>query len=217
MGAMTATVDPAGLPARPLTVADLEAMPDDGHRYELLDGVLIVSPAPGWSHQMVVGQLYLRLEEAGPPEVDVLTVPFAVRPQGRLPPAEQHTELRPDVLVARHADFTERDLPRAPLLAVEVLSRSTRLIDLNLKRAAYERMGTPSFWLIDPRTVELWAYDLAGGGTYRLYAHATGEEAFEAQQPFPVSFNPAELLRRRSRRPPADPSSGPHSGPPGSL
>lgn len=49
MSTMTAR---AGLPwGRPLTVQDLEEMPDDGHRYELIDGTLIVSPAPGWPHQ----------------------------------------------------------------------------------------------------------------------------------------------------------------------
>ena len=46
MGAMIAI--PTG---RPFTVADLEAMPDDGNRYELIDGMLIVSPAPSWGHQ----------------------------------------------------------------------------------------------------------------------------------------------------------------------
>ena len=49
MGAMSTQVSiPTG---RPFTVADLEAMPDDGNRYELIDGMLIVSPAPGWEHQ----------------------------------------------------------------------------------------------------------------------------------------------------------------------
>jgi hypothetical protein len=66
MGAMTATAEPAGLPPGPLTVADLEGMPNDGHRYELLDGVLIVSPAPGRGHQVMVGQLYKRLDDAAP-------------------------------------------------------------------------------------------------------------------------------------------------------
>jgi Uma2 family endonuclease len=99
-----------------------------------------------------------------------------------LPLHEQVTELQPDVLVARHADFTDRDLPTAPLLAVEVLSPGTRLIDLNLKRAAYERMGTASFWLIDPKSVELWAYDLYDDGSHGQVAHVIGEQAFEARR-----------------------------------
>jgi Uma2 family endonuclease len=51
--------------------------------------------------------------------------------------------VQPDVLVARFDELTDKNLPAAPVLAVEVLSPSGRLIDLNLKRAAYQRMGTP--------------------------------------------------------------------------
>ena len=52
MAAMAETL--IGLPyGRPLTADDLESMPDDGHRYELIDGTLLVSPAPAWGHQSV--------------------------------------------------------------------------------------------------------------------------------------------------------------------
>ena len=201
MGAMTATVEPAGLPpGRALTVADLEAMPDDGHRYELLDGALIVSPAPGRSHQRVVVRLTVLLDSLTPPDVEVLVAPFAVRPQGHSPRSEQRTELQPDVLVALDADLTERDLPVPPLLAVEVLSPSTRLIDLNLKKAAYERMGAASYWVVDPVSAELWVFELGDDGAYRLVAHVTGDETFAAQLPFPVTIRPADLLSPPSHR-----------------
>ena len=200
MGSMTATTEPTGLPPRPLTVADLEGMPDDGHRYELLDGVLIVSPGPAWNHQMIVGQLFLRLEEAGPAPFDILTAPLAVRPEGHLPLQQQGTELQPDLLVALHESFTARDLPQAPLLAVEVLSPSTRLIDLTLKKAAYERMGTASFWVVDPRVPEIRAFELdPQAPEYREVARVAGDDEFVASQPFPVRFRPAELLTRRGR------------------
>ena len=55
------------------------------------------------------------------------------------------------MLVAELAAFTAKDLPGAPLLAVEVLSPSTQLFDRNLKKAAYERIGAAHFWLVDPR------------------------------------------------------------------
>ena len=67
MGAMTAPTEPAGLPPGPLTVDDLEAMPDDGHRYELLDGVLIVSPAPRPLHQRMAFRLAMLLDGLAPP------------------------------------------------------------------------------------------------------------------------------------------------------
>jgi Uma2 family endonuclease len=199
MGSMTATEEHAPLPAGPLTVADLEAFPDDGHRYELLDGVLVVTPAPGFSHQMVVMQLSRRLDETAPPALAVLPAPFAVHPDaadGR-PESEQSTELQPDVLVADLAAFTPKDLPGAPLLAVEVLSPSTQLFDRNLKKAAYERMGAAHFWLVDPREPELYAYALGTDGTYGLVAHVVGDDVFSAELPFRVAIRPSELLRRR--------------------
>ncbi len=65
MGARTAEIDPVQLAhARPFTVDDLEGMPDDGNRYELIDGTLIVSPAPGRRHQTVVGELFVALRAA---------------------------------------------------------------------------------------------------------------------------------------------------------
>lgn len=200
MGVMTATDEHPPLPAGPLTVADLEAFPDDGHRYELIDGALLVTPAPGFSHQMVVGQLFRRLDETAPAELAVLPAPFAIHPEaadGR-PESEQSTELQPDVLVAEFAAFTPKDLPGAPLLAVEVLSPSTQLLDRNLKKAAYERMGARHFWLIDPGTPQLHAYALDETGRYQLVARVAGEEVFRAEQPFPVEIRPADLVRRRA-------------------
>ncbi len=101
--------------SRPLTRADLDAMPDDGHRYELIDGALIVTPAPGLPHQRAVGELYVLLRSACPPELEVLLAPFDVA-------LADDTVMQPDLLVARRRDLTMRDLPTAPVLAVEVLS-----------------------------------------------------------------------------------------------
>jgi Uma2 family endonuclease len=128
---------------RPFTRADLERMPDDGRRYELIDGVLIVSPAPGRVHQRAVGRLYRRLDDACPPEFEVLIAPFAVG-------LEDDTEMQPDVIVALRDHLTDKDLPGPPALAVEVLSPSTRIYDLTAKRERFERAGTPSFWVVDP-------------------------------------------------------------------
>jgi len=160
----------------PLTVHDLEAMPDDGRRYELVDGVLVVTPAPGWPHQEMAGALYVRLRAACPPDLRVLIAPFAIRPN-------EHLELQPDVLVARYDDLTMKNLPVAPVLAVEVLSRSTRLIDLNLKRAAFARLGVPSYWLLDPepRAPSITELRLDAGGEYQAAAHAAGEEEFTTE------------------------------------
>ena len=139
---MTVVTSPSDV-AHPFTVADLEEMPDDGRRYELIDGELLVSPAPGWAHQAVV---LAALHPAGSSlsrRLRVLPAPFAVRP-------DKFNEVQPDVLVARYTDLTEDDLPRAPVLAVEVISPTSRLRDAHLKKAVYARLGSPSFWLVDP-------------------------------------------------------------------
>lgn len=197
MGSMTATTGPTGLPRRPLTVADLEGMPDDGHRYELLDGVLVVSPAPRRVHQRVVVRLLLLLDAAAPVEIEVLPAPLAVRPQGTLPSHRQQTELQPDIVVAREDSYDDAGLPLAPLAAIEVLSPSTRLVDLNLKKAAYERMGTPSYWVVDPDAPSVRVFEADAGGTYRQVAEAVGEALLELDRPFAVRLRPADLVAPR--------------------
>lgn len=190
MVAMTATVDP--FPAAgsgPLTVHDLEGMPDDGRRYELIDGVLIVSPAPGRRHQKIALRLYGVLEAACLPEFDVLGAPFAVHHGDAL-------ELQPDVLVGRFEDFTEKDLPEPPVLAVEVLSPSTALNDMNTKKAAYERLGVPSYWVIDPEGPSMRVFELDRDGRYQEAAKVADAEVYEATHPFPVRVVPVDLLGR---------------------
>jgi len=171
---------------QPLTRDDLDAMPDDGHRYELVDGTLVVTPAPSFRHQVVAGELYLLLRRACPPDFYVLFAPFDVA-------LAQDTVLQPDLLVARRADFTDRDLPVAPLLAVEVLSRSTRHVDHGLKRARYEAAGCPAYWVVDPDEPSLTVWGLAGR-EYQRQAHVTARERYTSTLPYEVSIVPAELL-----------------------
>ena len=73
MSTMTRTTVPAG----PWTVDDLDDFPDDGNRYELIDGTLLVSPAPNWAHQEMGGTLYVQLRAACPNDLRVMIAPFA--------------------------------------------------------------------------------------------------------------------------------------------
>ncbi|MGH3936974.1 MAG: Uma2 family endonuclease [Pseudonocardiaceae bacterium] len=173
----------------PFTVHDLERMPDDGRRYELIDGELLVSPAPGLRHQTIAYQLHRLLDDACPDDLYVIAAPFAVQ-------TDLSNEVQPDVLVARFDQLTDKNLPAAPVLAVEVLSPSGRLIDLNLKRAHYQRMGTPSYWVLDPDVPDLLVLELDASGQYEEVARIVGGEIFEAHRPFPVRVVPTELLGR---------------------
>jgi Uma2 family endonuclease len=109
---------------------------------------------------------------------------------------DKFNEVQPDVLVARYADLTEDDLPRAPVLAVEVISPTSRLRDAHLKKAVYARLGAPSFWLVAPARDKpsVTVFELAGGA-YQEIAHVAGAESWTATLPYPVRVVPADLVR----------------------
>ena len=170
------------------TVDDLDRLPDDGLQYELADGVLLVSPAPVPSHQWVVGNLHLLLRTAQPPGLRVYLAPLDFRPTSR-------RSLQPDLLVVREQDVGRTNITRPLLLAVEVLSPSTRAKDLLLKRGLYEDSGVQSYWLVDPEPASpsLTALELQGG-RYAEVACVQGDGVFRAARPFPVDVVPARLL-----------------------
>lgn len=188
MGAMTTQPQaPIGLPrGRGLVRADLEDLPDDGWRYELLDGTLIVSAAPSVAHQRAALHLTLLLNAACPPDLWVMFAPSAVA-------LAEDTELQPDLLVAPRAQFTTKELPGAPLLAVEILSPSTRLVDRNLKKARFEQAGCPSFWIVDPLEPRLIAWELVDGA-YAEVADVSGDESWTAAVPYAVTITPSALV-----------------------
>ena len=101
---MTVVTSPGDV-AHPFTVSDLEEMPDDGRRYELIDGELLVSPAPGWAHQeATIALCACCCVRPARPACGCLCAPFAVRP-------DKYNEVQPDVLVARYEDLTEHACP----------------------------------------------------------------------------------------------------------
>ncbi len=172
---------------REFTVADLERTPDDGRRYEVIDGLLVVSPAPSVWHQEVTAELLCVLRHGCPPDMRALPG-LGVR-------MSLKTELIPDIVVASFKDLTGPTLTAPPLLAVEVRSPSTALFDLNTKKAVYERFGVASYWIVVPEAdqPELLAFELREG-VYEQVAHVTGGEPFRAERPFPVELVPSVLV-----------------------
>ena len=168
------------------TVAELDRMPSDGHRYELIDGVLVVSPRPTTVHQFVAGRLHGVLSAVCPEELCVIPEP-AVQ-------LDRRTEFDPDLVVVRLDDVGDAKFTTPPLLVVEVRSPSTALIDLNRKKAAYQKFGVPSYWIVDPEPArpELTVFELGDGG-YVLVA--TSIQPVTVSRPFTVTITPADLTR----------------------
>jgi Uma2 family endonuclease len=176
------------LPVRPdgFTIDDLEQLPDDGRRYELVDGVLIVSPAPRWEHQAGVALLAPVLGRAFPKEVLVFPASPDVR-EGR------STSLQPDISVIRVKDLVPgHPYLGRPVLAIEVLSPSTRMVDWGLKRAVYARLGIGHYWIVDVDKPSVTALALVDG-RYVEAAVAVGDEPLTVREPFPVTVVPVDL------------------------
>jgi Uma2 family endonuclease len=131
-------------------------LPEDGKRYEVLDGELYVSPAPSWRHQAVLHRLFLIIH----PYVDAHRLGWT-----RLSPADiefsPRRRVQPDLFVVPEEGAGEpaswADVRRL-LLAVEALSPTTARYDRQKKRPLYQDEGVPEFWIldIDSRVVERW-------------------------------------------------------------
>jgi len=127
------------------TLAELDRLPDDGNKYELVDGELFVTPAPSPGHEALASELnwillpYLQTQNLGR-----LVFPRSVVRQ-------QGSEVEPDMMVRPATPTlpqTWAEMP-TPLLVVEILSRTTRRRDHEQKRAFYLRLGVAEYWIID--------------------------------------------------------------------
>ncbi len=189
MGVMT-TPDFWSGQDRMLTVEDMENMPDDEFRYELDDGVLIVSPAPSNLHQLAVTRLAVLLSSACPVGFEVLA--------GVGVNINRFQHRVPDVAVVRADSLDSIFQETPPALAVEVASPRTRLYDRNRKKDIYEGFSIPAYWIVEPDMdkPELIVFELRSGA-YEQIAHVTGDEEYRAEIPFPVTITPSRLVSLR--------------------
>lgn len=138
------------------TVDMLHSLPDDGQRYEIIDGALLVTPSPSFDHQSAVVHLVTRLQRYldGEPVGYLRVAPGDVE-------FDRETLVQPDVFVVAPVNGnrprTWREAGR-PLLAIEILSPSTARADRGRKRELYQHHGVPEYWIVDPdsRLVERW-------------------------------------------------------------
>ncbi|WP_312024870.1 Uma2 family endonuclease [Kibdelosporangium aridum] len=170
----------------PLTRRDLESITDERHRYELVDGTLIMSPSPRPLHQRAVARVLAALAKVCPAGCEALPAPVDVW-------ITDDTVLIPDVVVGRREAFTERALIGAPELVVEVMSPSSEHIDRFLKPARLATAGCPYYWLIDPREPSISCYALRNGG-YTLAAEARGTDPIHLTEPYTVTLVPEDLV-----------------------
>src|SRR5262245_21453603 len=128
-----------------LTYEDYLELPDDGQRYEIIDGVLYVTPAPIPDHQRASGELYLLIAswvKAHPP-AEAFYAPVDLI-------LANDTIVQPDLLVVLSpAVITRRGVEAPPALVVEILSPSTAKRDRGLKRTRYARSHVPEYWVVD--------------------------------------------------------------------
>ena len=128
--------------------ADLLAMPDDGRRYEIHGGELVVVPAPILRHQFAAGELFTVLNDYRRRSGGLaLSAPFDVV-------FDEHDVLQPDVVFFRAERLHLLDLDgparAAPDLVVEVLSPSTAKLDRGRKMRIFARYAAPEYWIVDP-------------------------------------------------------------------
>jgi Uma2 family endonuclease len=175
-------------PGLPFTVEELDRLPNDGRRYELLDGALVVSPRPTTVHQFAAFQLGKVLDAACPEDLCVM-----------LEPAVQltatSTEFAPDLVVVPVDEVGAAKFTSPPLLVVEIRSPSTAIIDLNRKKTAYERFNVPSYWIVNPDPVqpEMTVFELRDG---RYVTVAVTTAQLTVERPFSVTIIPAQLTSR---------------------
>ncbi|MHB8647877.1 MAG: Uma2 family endonuclease [Thermomicrobiales bacterium] len=159
---------------QPMTYDEYCLLPDDGKRYQVIEGELFVSPAPRTTHQdiivhlMVLLQTHVKAHNLGKVYVaptDVLLGPTTV--------------VQPDILFIRRENMgiiTELNIQGPPDLCIEVLSPGTESVDRERKMAAYARYGVQEYWIINPmrQLVSIYGRD---GDMFALTMEATGDES----------------------------------------
>lgn len=132
-----------------LTYDDFLLFPDDGKRHEIIDGEHYVTPSPNLRHQELVGRLYLSIGNhlaASPGLGRLFLAPLDVV-------LSYHDVVEPDLLFIAGDQpeiMTEKNIQGPPALVVEVISKSTRKKDAQIKRRLFERTGVREYWLVDP-------------------------------------------------------------------
>jgi Uma2 family endonuclease len=176
------------LDAPPVTFEEYLTWPETTQPCEFVDGRPIMSPSAEARHQLAVVQLVVALAAAVPPDFDVLTSPIDWVLQ-----AAPLRVRQPDIAVVAAAQARGARLTEPPLLAVEVLSPTSRERDLVTKRREYAAAGLGWYWLVDTDVPQILALRNTGG-EFVPAGSAVGDEWLPVAEPFPVRVRPADLV-----------------------
>jgi len=146
----------------PYTYQEYQYLPNDGRRYEIVEGELYVTPAPSPMHQTVSRRLQFvlmkQLEEPG--IAFIFNAPFDVI-------LAETSVVEPDLAIirqGRRGSLSKRGFEGAPDVVVEILSPTTRGNDVFLKKTAYARLGVAEYWIVDPDLGRIEVFRLKEGG-----------------------------------------------------
>jgi Uma2 family endonuclease len=174
---------------RPYTAEDLAALPDDGRRYEIIGGELIVSPSPSERHQRVSTRLVRRIQShVEDNDIGVAyTAPFDVH-------LGEHDIVEPDILVVlkeNESRLRHFGVAGPPDLVIEIVSPSSSGIDRIRKAATYATFGVPEYWIVDPAAETILAQTLTEG-RFRPIAHE--DELIHSVQIVGLVIDPTEIF-----------------------
>jgi len=174
--------------SKPLSLADLEAMPDDGNRYELLEGQIFMTPSPVPRHQRVSFRLQTLLAANLPSGYEIFDAPIDLD-------LINDQRAVPDLVVVGVGSINDKRLVAPALLVVEITSPGTRGRDYVMKREAYSASGVEHYWVVDLQNDRVLAHRLdPRTSAYDVVLDQEGGRV-ELVEPIPVSFVLAELQR----------------------
>jgi Uma2 family endonuclease len=165
---------PTGFADTRWTYADLERLPADGLRHEIIDGMHYVTPSPNLRHQRLVGRLFagftlhlLEHPDAGEAFLSPLDVVFS-----------EFDVVEPDLLFVtpdQQDILTPKHVRGAPAIVIEILSPGTRRVDETIKFRLFERSSVREYWLVDPELDQIKVYRRADDGTFPRVAELSAE------------------------------------------
>ncbi len=167
------------------------AMPDDGHRYEILDGSMeMMSPGPSTTHQAVSGELEFLLKQSCKSDYMVYDAPLDVI-------LSETNVMQPDILMIHRSRLhiaTPRGIEGPPDMVTEILSPGSRRKDKVVKMRTYARFGVQEYWIIDPESLTMEQYRLDEDGNYVLHQLYEGDDLVTSDMLPCVSFKISDIF-----------------------